>query len=172
MKRNNPIVTYNEKRKILSLEKKVDKIDVRIGRYYSNLEEYQKKRFDRLVGSLARRYDIALNQSPMEMILIRQIALNTIRIEEAELYLVKNPDQQWSTDVEKWLFLSQKERREAINLLSTLVQAGSKQDKAASFDSIRNILRTEEGLKESKTEIKETGYQKRYYDKASTQKPE
>ena len=144
---------------------KIDKMAIRVGQYYSKLKSNQRDRFDRIIRSLCHKYGLIQNKCPLEMILMRQIALNSIRIEEAESWLIDNPDKMWITDVEKWLLLIQKERREAVNLLASLVKMVEKEGKLNTFGNLRDGLREEEGLpKSKKMELSPNGHQRRHYD--------
>ena len=101
----------------------------------------------------------------MEMLLVRQIAIDTIRIDKAHAELVEMPNIDYAADAEKWLFLAKKERREAINLLATLTRVTEKRDGVDRFGDLRDTLRKEEKLpKSDNTTRKPDGHDRRYYD--------
>jgi len=169
MKRISPALTTKEQEKINSL-RLITSVDVRVGRYYSHLETHQRKRFKNIVSSITTKYGIKQRDHPVETLLIRQIALNTIRIEETELELRNIPDEKWHSDKEKWLFLAQKERREAIALLNTILQVNRRKHKIGAFEMLRGDLRAEEGLETSKTDYVLDGHDRRFYEPQSTEK--
>jgi len=168
MKKLSPLFTQKEAARLAGA--KGGKQDLRIGQYYTTLPKNNKDRFNRIAGSLARRYDLALNKYPAEMLLIRQIAMDTLKIEELELHLLNNPQDKWVSMAEKWLLLAKKERRETISTLSTLVKVTEKTDKVVKFDDLRNVLRVSEDLPESTTKMSEDGHKRRYFDKVTRTK--
>jgi len=160
MKKIDPTATLREKGLI---EKKDFKaIDIRVGHYFRKLDKEQKYRFNRIVHSIARKYMLALNRYPTEMLLIRDIALLTVRIEMMEREVLgKALCMQEEELILKW----QKERREAINLLTKIVKVAEKKDGVKGFGDLRNILREKEGLdKSNKSQINPDGHDRRYYD--------
>ena len=138
--------------------------DVRIGHFYRKLGDYQKRRFNRIVNSLAYKLNLALNQCPIEMILMRQIALMTVKIDEAELQIINNPEEKYASDAEAWILRAQKERRGALELLSRMGKSKEKRKSVTSYDDLRNILRDKEDLPATVTEIKKDGHQRRAHN--------
>jgi len=165
MKKKSPFATDKE----IEILKKLNphQIDTRIGHYYRKLEKFQKRRFTRITASIAKRLGLKLNQCPVEIILIRQIALNTIRIEEAELYLLNHAEEKWENEkLEKWLVTAQKERREAIKDLSSLSKMTGKKGEVDKFKDLRDALRSTEKLPESKkVRYNPDGHDRRHYDR-------
>ena len=169
MKKNNPLMTTHEADRLKNL--KPEKTDLRIGKFYSHLYDWQKKKFDRIVSTVARKYDLELNRNPVEMILIRQIAMCFVRIDEGELFLRHNADHKWVTDLDnKWLPTMRKELREALRDLSTMVKVQEKQGKVLTFDTLRNKLRDDEDLPADRTIMAQDGHKRRYYDKVTRTK--
>src|SRR3990167_66636 len=121
-----PTINTREALSLSKKERKASLVMCRFGEFFLKLNIKQQKRFHRIVGSLARHYGISQNQAPMEMILIRQIAMNTIKIEDGEAHIMDNPDKKWVSGVEDFLIKLQKERREAIESLATLAKVGKK----------------------------------------------
>lgn len=164
MQPKNPLTIYKDTQKLETLEEKSDDLCIRIGIFYSKLKTNQKMRFDKVINALSRKYKLYPNKNPLEILLVRQIALNTLRIEEAELELMQGNDVKYSSDIEKWLFLAQKERREALNTLSLLLKVEGKKDKLFKAKDIRDLLREEEGLPPAESQIKSDGHDRRSYD--------
>ncbi len=162
MKLKDASITTREKE---NLSKNFQAIDLRIGAYFSSLTKHQKTRFKRIEGSLARKLGLKLNQSPIEMILVRQIALNTVRIEEAELDIINNKEEEYGKKIEDWLFRAQRERREAISTLTTITKVSKTKTGENKFGIFREVFRDNEKLKKSKkTEIQPDGHDRRYRD--------
>jgi len=148
-------------------EKKVEALeraDIRIGAYYSKLKTNQKKRFDHIVRAITYKFKIYPRKSPLETILVRQIALNTVRIEEAELAWIDEDKDRYDSPINKWLFDAQKERRQTIESLSTIMKREGKKGGMEGFGKLRNILRDEQDLPKSETEVTPTGHDRRHYD--------
>lgn len=148
--------------KIDTLEKNAESMVTRIGSYYSELQHYQKLRFDKIVRDIAHKFRVYVKANPLEYILIRQIALNTIRIDEAERALILGKEPQYTSAVEKWLFSAQKERREAIQTLFTLFKTDETKKKLSNFDALRDTLRTEVDLPPSENKINPDGHDRRF----------
>lgn len=160
-----PIATKEEREDLRRLDG-LSKDSIRIGIFYSKLTQHQKSRFQRIVKSLARKLALELNRNPLEMILVRQIALNSIRIEDAELSIIEGENPKYMSNVEKWLFLAQKERRDAISLLATVARVTEKSDRVSSFKVLRDVLREEEGLPPTEEgDFSTGGYKRRFGSK-------
>ena len=156
----------NTHRNIEAAERKAEADNNRIGAYFSKLNTHQKKRFQSVVKSITHKFSVTARQNPLEIILIRQIALNTIRIEQAELDILNGGEDKYLSAIEKWLFSAQKERREAISTFFNIQKRDDIQEKSGGFGDLRNILRDDEDLPPSE-EISEkpTSTQRRHYDK-------
>ena len=145
-----------------------DRLILRIGQYHSKFNTHQRERFDKILDALSRKYALKKESSPLEMILARQIALNVIKIDDAETHLLENPGDRWISDIEKWLILMKKETRESIISLSTLVKVNTKKSKLRNFDDLRNELRDAENLPKTVTEVNPDGHDRRYHDDGVT----
>lgn len=168
MKRLSPIVGQevagkDTPAKLARFESEADATDARIGSYWSKLTYRQKERFTRISKSIQRQLKVYPQRNPLETILVRQIALNTIRIELAESDLLEDKEDKYSSNMEKWLLLAQKERRDAITTLSSLIKAEGRKDKLTDFGGLRNILRKDEDLPPTKTEMQVDPKQRRYH---------
>ena len=153
-------------RTIDKIDRKLESQNMRIGAYYSKLKTNQKKRFQTISGAITRRFEIFARKNPLEMLLVRQIALNTIRIEEAELAILDGAKEKFLDAIEKWLFLAQKERREAISTLFNIMKRDTNKAKDDKFGDLRSLLRDEQGLEESTEEsTKPSSTDRRHYDK-------
>lgn len=171
MKKISPIYSSEEQHRIGHQD--FNHVDLRIGHFYRKLAEYQQKRFNRVVASIGNKLNVNLNQNPVKMILIRQIALNTVRIEEAELYLINHPVDKWVAEVENWLIKAQRERREAISLLSIMTKVTDRKKKVAGFAELRDVLREEENLpKTENRSITPNGHTRRFFNDKSSKKAE
>ena len=137
-------------RKIEETERKAEAQNIRIGAYYSKLKTNQKKRFESIASAISRKFKIFSRKNPLEMLLVRQIALNTIRIEEAELAILNGGEEKFLAAVEKWLFLAQKERREAIATFFSITKRDKTESKDINLGFLRGELRKEENLPPSK----------------------
>jgi len=160
-------VTTKEKQKLAQLEVLEDKdyVGARIGIFYHKLPKRQKRRFDRVCTTICRKMKIEFAKNPLEMLLIRQVAMNTIRIEQAELDLLEGKYAKYTSDIEKWLFLAQKERRDAMAGLILLYKSGDKKSGTSKFGDLRDELRDEQGLEKSKeVELSPDGHDRRSYD--------
>jgi hypothetical protein len=160
-------LTTKEKQKLSQLEVLEDKdyVGARIGIFYHKLPKKQKRRFDRVCTTICRKMKIEFAKSPLEMLLIRQIAMLTIRIEQAELDILEGRAERYSKDIESWLFLAQKERREAMSLLMLFHRTGDKKSGTSKFSDLRDELRDEQGLgKSQETEPIIDGHDRRSYD--------
>lgn len=163
MKKLSPLYSTKEYQKII--DSNPEKVDIRIGFFFSKLPTYQKQRFNRIVTSIARKLNVALNQCQIEIILIRQIALDTIKIDEAELFLINNPESKWVSQTEEFLFKAKKERREAIKDLCTVMQIQGKKSGLDNFGELRDSLREAENLDKGKELIMpKDGHDRRHYD--------
>jgi hypothetical protein len=149
-------------------DKKIDKLQIRVGEFFRKLTESQKHRYYRIMKGIARKYELSLNQHPVEMILIRQIALSTVRIEAAEAKVVGDEKEEFIGKVEAWIFKMQEERRNAINTLHAIIGIKGKKREVQNMKELRGDLRDSEGLPE--TEYKDTvepnaeRYARRDYD--------
>lgn len=162
MKKIDPTQTRREKD---NLDKDYNAVDLRVGHYFRKLSKPQKQRFNRIVNSIAYKYGLALNRHPTEMIIIRDVALFTVRIEAAQRRILGGELPEYIDEMEEWIFKAQKERRESINLLSKLVKVTEKKDGVKTFGDLRDILREKEGLEKSKkSEINPDGHDRRHYD--------
>jgi len=130
----------------------IAKKDIQVGRFYSKLDRNTQGRFKRIVGSLVRKLNLNIRSSPAEMLLIRQIAYNSIRIENAEKAILSGEQEIYSSDAEKWLFLAQKERRDAISLLDTMTKVAKRRKGIGASDLLRGVLRESEELDITKHE--------------------
>ena len=148
-----------------SARKNAEVTEARIGMYYRKLTRDQRGRFDRIVNGISKKEGICVTKNPLELILARQIALNTVRIEQGELDILNGVAERYSHDAEKWLLLLQKERREAMKDLVLLLRTGSKKGQINKFSDIRDSLREEDGLEKSVIpETPPTGHERRFYD--------
>lgn len=163
MQPNSPIETSRERAKLEQLDS-VCRNSLVIGEYYDKFSQVQKARFNRIVNSIARKMGVALNRSPMPVILIRQIAFNTIRIEQSEAQLIEEKIGFTLNDIEKWRFQAQKDLRESMETLMTLLKTTDKKQSLGSFGGMRNILRGKEGLEASEDYINPDGHDRRHYD--------
>lgn len=163
MKKDNPLYTNDEKKALDSRATSLD--DLRIGRFYHNMADWQKKKFNRIANSLAYAHNLAKNRNPLEMMLIRHIALHQVRIDEAESLLQRKPDEKFSRAIDGWLVTMYREIRGAIKDLKLMNQTGKRVKKMDTFSDLRDDLRKEEGLEKSKekSQVKD-GYDRRYYD--------
>ena len=145
-----------------------EKIDYGIELYYKKLNEEKKGRFDRIVTSIVKNFDLKKSKNPLETLLARQIALNTIRIEEAELDIIDQKFAKYGDKIEKWLFSAQKERRDAMTTLSNLLKAVGIKGKKDSYFNLRDDLREDEGLgKSENNQVNPDGHDRRYHDGVS-----
>jgi hypothetical protein len=164
MKLQSPEGSQKDRAKYQKLDEQ-EQQNIRLGMCYQKLEDYQRARFDRIVGSLARDIGINRYQSPREMILIRQIALNTIRIERAELDIMEGKVEAYVSKVETWLIKMQRERCNALKTLSTITKVAKKKARVSSFTVLRDTLRKEERLpKTEQRDLAKDGHDRRYYD--------
>jgi len=162
-KRNTAVTTYAEERKIVS-PAKLEQIDIRVGKDYRLLSYDKRRRFDRIVESLARKLNLALNQCPLEMIMMRQIAMLIIRISQAEVDIIEGVVEKYNSNAEKWILLARKELRDSINCLSSITQVTERKEKASTFGGLRDVLREKEGLpKSERTEMVKDGHQRRHF---------
>lgn len=166
MQRKQPHLIQKDSKKLERAEDSSDKDNIRIGAYYSKLKTNQKKRFDKIVLSISNKLKINSIKNPLEIILVRQIALNTVRIEEAELAMFNSNDEKYLVAIEKWLFSAQRERREAMSTLMTLTKKEKGKSTTDSFGKLRDILRDEKGLEKSTSEVElpPDGHDRRHYD--------
>lgn len=165
MKQHSSLITTKTPAKVASafIDDGVN-VDTRVGQYYSLLSGSQKKRFGHITKAIQRNLKMYPRRNPVETILIRQIAFNTLRIEEAEIDVLKDASKKYSSDVEKWIFLARKERREAITTLFTIIKLSGKKDKKGRFDDLRNVLRAEEDLPPVTVKKNPDGHDRRYHD--------
>jgi len=139
--------------------------EARIGAYFRKLTKDQKARFNRIVSSICKKEGVTYAKYPIELILIRQIALNTVRIEQGELEILDGRAEAYTSDAEKWLLALQKERREAMKDLILLLKTGDKKGHINKFSDIRDSLREEDGLEKSpEPDNAPTGHERRSYD--------
>jgi hypothetical protein len=164
MQRKSPLDPVHKDKQIVKVEEEAERTNIRIGAYYSKLKTNQKKRFENIVRAISRRLKLFARKNPVEYILIRQIALNTIRIEEAELSLMDGINEKYASDVEKWLLLAQKERRDAMTTLFTIMKREDKKSGIEKFNELRDILREEKDLPPSKVQLTPDGHDRRHYD--------
>lgn len=139
-----------EVQRIETLERKAESQNIRIGAYYSKLKTNQKKRFESIASAISKKFKIFSRKNPLEILLVRQIALNTIRIEEAELAILDGGEEKFLAAVEKWLFLAQKERREAIATFFAITKREKNLGKNIDLGFLREELREEQDLPSSK----------------------
>ena len=152
-------------RTIEALDRKAESQNLRIGAYYSKLKTNQKKRFEAITRAISHRFKIFARKNPLEILLVRQIALNTIRIEEAELALIEGGQEKYLAAIEKWLFLAQKERREAISTFFSIMKRDNTKKSGDGFGDLRDLLRDEEGLEPSEEALESpTSTDRRHYD--------
>jgi len=151
--------------------KKLDKENIRIGLFYSKLNTHQKQRFTRIVRSISSHLGLHQQKYPNEMILIRQIAMDTIHIEEADRMLIEDIDKKERENIRKWAIALRKERNSAQSLLYTLTKVSEKSNKVDNFASLRDTLRELENLPQSKNrDYQPDGHDRRYYDKITRTK--
>ena len=118
MKKLEPDATVKENRDLKYLTaSKSTKIDIRVGSYYSKLKPKQRLRFDRLVDSLCRNLGLNKQRNPLELILVRFVAINSLRIEYALEEIIDNSQMGFQSKHEKWILQAQ---RETDNMLKTL----------------------------------------------------
>lgn len=152
-------------KKVESIDRNAEKLDIRIGAYYSSLKTNQKKRFNSIIGAISRKFGLLISKHPLEMLLVRQIALHTVRIEEAELNVATEKEPKYVAVIEKWLFSAYKERREVMVTLNTLQKIEPKRGQIDGFLNLRNSLRKDEGLEKTEEVISSPdGHDRRYYD--------
>lgn len=157
--------TEESQNKVLDLiEKDPDTMAIRIGSYFNELTKSQRARFKTIVSALSKRFSATARANPLETLLIRQIALNTVRIESAEQDIAKGKVDAYSSDVSKWLFAAQKERREAMDTLLIIIKRDERKKAVTDFGDMRQILRKEENLPDSPIPINPDGYDRRTYD--------
>jgi len=165
MQPKSAIKNTREEKAIELIDRNSDKLNIRIGAYYTKLKTNQKSRFNSIVKSITTKLEVTNRHNPMEMLLVRQIALNTIRIEEAELDVMEGHEEKYLAAIEKWLFNAQKERRDAMTTLSTILKVNSKKGGVGSFTGMRSALRSSENLPESElTETPPDSHDRRYHD--------
>ena len=141
-----------------------DKYNLRIGAFYSKFNTHQRKRFNKIVDSICRKLGIHQYRSPVEMTLVRLIAVNQIRVEKAMNEAMGEENPEYGSDREKWLLLNQKEIREGINLLNNITKVAGKKEGISNFDMLRDNFRKEEGLKPSKQKgLLPDGKDRRYH---------
>lgn len=169
MQRKTPEINTREEGKIKYLEDEMTltDLDLRIGRYYRLLKDWQKKRFDRLTKAIAREYGINVVKTQTRRTLIRHLAFLILRIEEAELELLKDSKEKYDGKIEKWLLQARKEFRGGLRDLDILCRVKKKKDKVVSFDDFRNQIRSEEGLEPTETQLAKDGHDRRYYDEVT-----
>ncbi len=166
MQLKSPLAKQDVIEKLEKVENESEELSIRIGVYYSKLKTNQKKRFNSIVKAICKKFVIYIRKHPLEMILVRQIALNTIRIEEVELALMEGAIEKYSDAKEKWLFSAQKERRDAMTTLQSLLKVGDNRKSVGNFDKMRDLLRDEEDLPPAKPmEKTPDGHDRRAYDK-------
>jgi hypothetical protein len=142
-----------------------DALGARIGLFYHKLPKAQKKRFDKVSYTIVKKMKLDFARNPLEVLLVRQIAMNTIKIEQAELDLIEGKAEHYTSDVEKWLFLAQKERRETMLNLVMIAKTADKKSGTSKFGDLRDELREEQGLEKSELkELSPDGHDRRSYD--------
>ena len=143
----------------------INRDSLRVGVYYSNLATNEKQRFDRIVGALARKMGLKLNENPFEMIIIRQIALHTVQIERYEHEKLVSNIKDYEAPRQRWLEWCYRERRDCMLALSTLVKVAERAIKVDTFKTLRDTLRDDQGLpKSKKAEVNPDGHGRRYRD--------
>jgi len=157
-----PVATQKEIRKITNL--KLDKVQVKVGSYLKNLPAQAKARFNRIVSTIARARGIALNTHPDAMLIIHQIAMDTIEIEDVSDSLRAEADKDYGSDARKWLLLAKRERREALKDLGLILGKTEKEEAVDVFSGLRNNLREKQKLPAVQTDTNPTGHQRRNYD--------
>jgi len=151
--------------------KNPEKYNIRIGAFYSKFNTHQRARFNRLVNSFSNRLGLDQRCEPIKLTLIRYIAVHVIRLDDvlSEIFGGTNLDYDYGSDREKWLLLNRKELREGISLLHTICQVAKKKEGIGTFDKLRDTMRKEEDLPESKEKgIAPTGKDRRYHDDGVT----
>ena len=179
MQPKSPTETTRDQKIIEPFVEDSDKLNIRIGAYYTKLKTNQKNRFGSIERSIKSKLELTNRNNPMEMILVRQIALNTIRIEEAELDFmdakkefkcegcgkITTREDKYKATVDKWIFSAQKERRDAMTTLTTILKIETKKGGVNNFLDMRNALREGENLdKTEEAEVPEDGHERRYHD--------
>lgn len=163
MLRSDP-ATINDNDKLVSKDK-IDKLQIRVGEFFRQLTMSQKQRYYRIIKGIARKYELSMNSNPVEMILIRQIALSTVRLENAESKVINVEDKEYSGDIEKWIFKIQEERRNAIITLHTIMGIKGKRREVQNMKDLRTDLREAEGLPNTEySDPTDKRYERRHYD--------
>ena len=157
-----PNATQREVKKIKNL--KLDKMQARVGSYLHNLPLQSKTRFNRIVSTIARARGIALNTHPDAMLIIHQIAMDTIEIEDLSCALLGEENGSYGSDERKWLLLAKRERREALKDLGLILGKTEKEEAVDVFSGLRNNLREKQKLPAVQTDTNPTGHQRRNYD--------
>jgi hypothetical protein len=151
-----PEVGTHDNVKISCLEHNKEKRLTSLRCYYNLFSPPQKHRFTRLVRLWGKKLGIITNLGrngdTIEILLLKQIALNTIRIEEVETGIRTNQIPKYGNE-DNYALDCQKERREAIKLLITILHTKKKKKSATSLDDVRNILRKDKGLDSTETEL-------------------
>lgn len=165
MQRLSALGKLKDTEKVETVDRNAERLNLRIGAYYSKLKTNQKKRFDAIARAISRNLNIFISKHPLETLLVRQIALNTVRIEEAELDIMNTVDTKYVASIEKWLFSAQKERRDTMLTLNTLQKMEPKREKVDNFLNLRNEMREGEGLEKTTEPTRAPdGHDRRYYD--------
>lgn len=155
-----PDVATRDNREIKKFVKKSGRIKKWIGGFYKLLDNEQQIRFRKLLHAWCEKFSIPLSpdqynkdsQETLELLLLKQIALNTIRIEMAEYLILGDKTSQY-TKVEDYYLAYQKERREAIRLFYSIIHSAKKKKSVISLDEVRNRLREDKGLDNVETTV-------------------
>lgn len=154
--------TSKELRKLTKSERAIEFAKIRIGEFYTKYSINQKRRFHRIVHSIARHYGIALNQAPIETLLIRRISINTIEAEDLKVCVMDNPRAEDALKIREFLIKLDKEIREAMVTLVTILKVDNKKLSANKYKDIRKALRNEQGLETTDVETAPDGKDRRY----------
>lgn len=168
MQRTSVDKDWKEERTISGLEARAEQLNIRIGAYFSELDPKQKQRFTRIVNHISKRFKLKAYDNPLEYILIRQIALNSIRIEKTEKKLLEDENYAHDDKLEKWLLGIQAERRNAMETLWTLIKTNRKKGDVEKFGDMRDYLREAEGLPKSEIVVSPDGHDRRFKSDGTT----
>lgn len=161
MERVNPEAGKYTLSQLKALEGRRDRIQKYVRDYYNLFDFHQKMRFRRLVREWGKKLGFYRHKGrhfdDIEIILLKQIALNTIRIEETEFLVRSGQVPRFGTE-DTYSLACQKERRETIKLLHTLIHTKRKKKSVTSFDDVRNVLRKDKGLEETETQLEPDKY--------------
>lgn len=166
-----PLNTTKEDKKVENFKRKAGGLNkeerntISMGSFYNEFTPFQKIRFNHLIKSICKKHGISARKSPLPMILVKRIAVNTILLEDYEAKIIREKTVKTLDEDEKWRFQASKDLRESMETLMALTKTTEKKQSLGSFADMRGALREKEGLDPSEAdETAPDGHDRRHYD--------